>query len=343
MKLRKKPRPLLLLYGIDAQTLPVDAEVTRDMIQTAERALCSLGWQVATSEVTDNLEAALAPFESRDWLVFNLCEGSPAQPFYYARVAGELERGGYVYTGSDAAALHDNQFKPLMKRRLEAHGLPTPGWTVAERIEDLCFDRFPAIVKPAGEHCSFGITRESVVFTLADAHRQAAAVRQRYSGEVLVEEFLDSEEYGIALWGASDALEILGISVIRYDALPDMRDRLCTFEAKWMPETDAYQKTMPECPARIGRELKVELEGLARGAHAASGARDYSRVDIRMQDGRPMVLEVNANCAVSENSGFPQTALKAGWDYPSMLDRLALMAARRAGHYSESPLSGSFG
>jgi hypothetical protein len=42
-----------------------------------------------------------------------------------------------------------------------------------------------------------------------------------------------------------------------------------------------------------------------------------------------MVLDVNANCAVSENSGFADTARIAGWDYPALLDRLALMAASR--------------
>jgi D-alanine-D-alanine ligase len=335
-----KPLRVLLLYGLDAQTLPVDAEVTCHTIQRAEEALRSRGWQVATVEVTDDLEGALAPFAPGEWLVFNLCEGSPGQAFYYADAARELERRGFAYTGSDSTALHATQFKPAMKRLLEIHGLPTPRWTAVESAEDLSFDLFPAIVKPAGEHCSFGVTRESVVFTLEEARAQAAAVIRQYTGGAIIEEFLDSEEYGISLWGDEQALEVFGISVIRYHAFPDLRDRLCTFDAKWLPETDAYQKTLPTCPAPLTRELQGELEDLARRAHVACGLRDYSRMDVRMHGGRPFVLDVNANCAVSENSGFADTARIAGWDYPAVLDRLALMAARRAiSNYDASGLA----
>jgi len=167
------------------------------------------------------------------------------------------------------------------------------------------------------------------VFTLDEARAHTAAITRQYEGGAIIEEFLDSEEYGISLWGDEHDLEVFGISVIRYDAFPDLRDRLCTFDAKWLPETVAYKKTMPECPAPVTLELQMELEILARRAHAACGARDYSRVDVRMQAGHPMVLDVNANCAVSENSGFVDTARIAGWDYPTVLDRLAMMAARR--------------
>jgi D-alanine-D-alanine ligase len=325
-----KPYPVLLLFGLDSQTLPVDAEVTRHMIARAEQVLRERAWRVAASEVTDDLDAALAPFAPAEWLVFNLCEGSPNQPFYYASVARELERRGFAYTGCDADALHRTQFKPMMKRMLEARRLPTPRWTAVECVEELSFDLFPALVKPAGEHCSFGITRESVVFTLAEARAQAATVMEQYPGGAIIEEFLDGEEYGISLWGNHEDLEVFGISVIRYDALPDLRDRLCTFDAKWLPETEAYQKTMPTCPAPLSPALKDELEVLACRAHIACGVRDYSRIDIRMQDRRPMVLDVNGNCALSENSGFVETARIAGWDYATLLDRLVSMAASRA-------------
>ena len=325
-----KPLPILLLFGIDEQALEVDAEVTRDMIAGAEEALRSRGWRVAVSDVTGGLPAALDPFPPGEWLVFNLCEGSPSQPSYYARVAQELEQRGHAFTGSTADALHYTQLKPTMKRMLDAGHVPTPRWQAVENAEDVTFDIFPAIVKPASEHCSFGISRQSVVFTLAEARAQAEAAIRQYRGGALIEEFLDSEEYGISLWGDREALDVIGISVIRYDAFPDARDRLCTFEAKWLSETDAYRKTMPTCPAPVSKEFQLELETLARRAHAACGARDYSRVDVRLQAGRPMVLDVNANCAMSQNSGFVDTARIAGWDYAAVLDRLALMAASRA-------------
>ena len=153
---------------------------------------------------------------------------------------------------------------------------------------------------------------------------------EEYQGAALVEEFLDSPEYGIALWGESEeGLGVLGISVICYDELPELRDRLFTFEAKWLPETEIYAKTMPVCPAPLNSSFRCQLESLARRAYRACGLRDYGRVDVRLRGDEPMVLDVNANCALSKNAGFPDTARIAGWDYAAVLDRLAQMAARR--------------
>jgi D-alanine-D-alanine ligase len=325
----KRP-PLLLLYGIDEQTLPIYAADTRRTIRRAAEALKARGWQVAASQVRNDLGAALAPFEPDQWLVFNLCEGSPGQAFYYARAARELEQRGYAFTGSTAEVLHQTQSKVSMKRLLEAAGLPTPRWQAASEAQTLEFQAFPAILKPAGEHCSFGITRDSVVTTLAEARAQAQVVLEQFRGGALIEEFLDSQEYAISLWGPPGRLEVLGVSVICYDGFPELRDRLCTFEAKWLDSSEAYLKTMPACPAPLEPEIAGELAGLARRAHGACGLRDYSRIDVRLRNGRPMVLDVNSNCDLSETGGFANTALAAGWEYGAMLERLALMAAGRA-------------
>jgi D-alanine-D-alanine ligase-like ATP-grasp enzyme len=75
--------------------------------------------------------------------------------------------------------------------------------------------------------------------------------------------------------------------------------------------------------------MKTQLESLAKRAHHACGGRDYSRSDVRLQQGRPMVLDVNINCAVSENSGFVDTARIMGWSYSAVLERLAMMALQR--------------
>jgi D-alanine-D-alanine ligase len=86
---------------------------------------------------------------------------------------------------------------------------------------------------------------------------------------------------------------------------------------------------MPVCPAPLAPDFRAELETVARRAHQACGGRDYSRIDVRLKDGRPMILDVNINCAVSENSGFVDTARIMGWDYATVLDKLLMMAAKR--------------
>jgi D-alanine-D-alanine ligase len=321
---------ILLLYGLDHKTLPVDSEATLYNIGRMETELRARKWRVATSKVVADFDEALSSFSPGQWIVFNLCEGSPSQPFYFAEAARELETRGYAYTGSDATALDETQYKDRLKRILTRSRIPTPKWASADSADDLDFDCFPAIVKPLSEHCSFGICRDSVVFDLAQARLRAESLLSEYPGGVLVEEFLDSEEYTVAVWGHGKALEALEISMVRYDAFESIQDRLCTFEAKWLEDSEVYQKTLPQCPAPVSERLRSQLEKLAIRSHEACGLRDYSRVDVRLRDGVPMVLDVNANCDLSETGGFANTAVPAGWDYGCLLEQLALMAIGRS-------------
>lgn len=300
-----------------------------------------LGWLVRTVEVNDDLEAALAPYLPDEWVVFNLCEGSPGQAFYYAAAAAYLEARGFIYTGSRAECLDESQYKGTMKRMLEAAGAPTPRWKVVTRAEDASFDAYPAIIKPAAEHCSYGITRDSVVLSDAEARHQAARVIAEFSEPVVVEEFLDSPEYNVTVWGNGEA-RVLGISSMTYDAFGDIHDRLCTFDAKWTPESAAYRQIPAVCPAPVTPELKAEIERVALAAYKAIGVRDYGRVDMRLtRDGRPLAYDVNANPDVSDEGGFFHAAQAAGLTYGQMLEQILLFAIRRSALRERRPPAGS--
>jgi D-alanine-D-alanine ligase len=280
-------------------------------------------------QVSHDLVTPLRPFDPRGWVVFNLCEGSPAQEFYYAKVTRTLAELGYTFTGSDAWSLDETQFKWRMKALMERDGVPTPRWAVFERAEDVRFDIFPAIVKPAAEHCSYGITRESVALDLETARAQAAHVIDVFQQPVLIEEFLDSAEYNVSLWGGGDGACVLGVSTMTYDAFDDIHDRLCTFDAKWTPESEAYQRIPAICPAPVAPEMASKIERVAIAAYRASGCRDYGRVDLRLRYGEPMALDINSNCDVSPDGGFANAARAAGLSYAEMLERIVELAIRR--------------
>lgn len=320
---------LLLLYGLDETSYDFEIVSTLALIKSATEALLSRGWRVLPLQVTRDLTDLLRPFDPSKWLVFNLCEGAPVQEFYYARVTRTLAELGYTFTGSDAWTLDETQFKWRMKAILERHGVPTPTWALFERAEDVTFDTFPAIVKPAAEHCSYGITRDSVVMNVFEARAQAARVIGGFRQPALIEAFLDSPEYNVSLWGSDDDVRVLGISMMTYDAFDDIRDRLCTFDAKWIPESEAYQRIPAICPAPVSDELRAKIEAVAIAAYRATGCRDYGRVDLRLQGDQPMALDVNANCDVSPDGGFANAARAAGLGYAEMLERIVHLAMRR--------------
>jgi D-alanine-D-alanine ligase len=320
---------LLLLYGLDERSQDFEITSTLALISAVSHALLPRGWQILPLQVTHDLVLPLKPFDPSQWLVFNLCEGEPGQAFYYARATRVLSELGYTFTGSESWALDETQFKWRMKALFDREGVPTPRWAVFEAAERVDFDIFPAIVKPAASHCSYGITRDSVVLNLHEARARAQHLIAAFNQPVLIEEFLDSQEYNVSLWGNGDDVAVLGVSTMTYDAFEDIRDRLCTFEAKWVAESAAYRQIPAICPAPISAELKAQVEAAAIMAYRATGCRDYGRIDLRLKHGRPMVLDVNANCDVSPEGGFANAARAAGLSYAEMLEQIIYMAMRR--------------
>lgn len=325
---------VVLLYGLDEQSHDFEVAATRVLIGNASAALAARGWTVEPVEVNHDLVGALKPYSPDDWLVFNLCEGAPTQAFYYANTARVLSAMGYTFTGADHVSLDVTQFKWKMKSMLQQHNVPTPRWSVVEHPGDirpdlLTDDFFPAIVKPANEHCSYGITRDAVVMSLDEARARAAWVIEQFNGPALIEEFLDSPEYNVSVWGSSQP-SVLGISTMTYDAFDDLRDRLCTFEAKWDPSSEPYQRIPAVCPAPVSPELKAEIEAVSLAAYVALGCRDYGRVDLRLKDGRPMALDVNSNCDVSPDGGFAMAAAAAGLTYGEMMEQIMFFALERS-------------
>lgn len=325
--------PVVLLYGLDEANLPYEVSATIALVSAAGEALHSRGWRVENVRLEHDIVTPLKHYDPKEWIVLNLCEGSPTQDFYYARVAHVLGALGYTFTGSDHHALDQTQHKTQMKALLRDSNVPTPAWATYTSVDEVDFSVYPAIVKPASEHCSLGITRDSVVLCADEARHRVDQVVRTYNGPALVEEFLDSAEYNVTVWGCHAGEEsnvsVLGISTMTYDAFSDIHDRLCTFEAKWEPASKAYQLIPAICPAPVSTDLQAEIERVAVAAYRAVGCRDYGRVDMRMRDGVPMALDVNANCDVSPDSGFANTAHAAGLTYAEMIEQIVMYAVQR--------------
>jgi D-alanine-D-alanine ligase len=261
-------------------------------------------------------------------VVFNWCEELPGIPRSAAQAAAILERLGYSFTGADEQGLLLGQDKRRVKRLLKQHGVPTPNWQVYESSANVHWERFPAIVKPAFEHCGFGISRQSVVYTDQEIEQRVQAVFDEFGEPAIVEDFIDGREFHIGVLGNA-ALTALPPAEIDYSRFEDIHDRLCTYEANFDKNSLAYQMTIPIVPAELSGDELSRLEQTVLAAYRITGCRDYARMDVRLQEGVFYVLDVNHNADISHDNSIVKAAGLLEYSYGQLGSLLVNLAAQR--------------
>lgn len=272
----------------------------------------------------------LDQFNPREWLVWNWGEEWAGQPWSDAEVAEEIERRGFAYTGSPPAVLRLTQSRRHVKEHLRAAGLPTLPWRLfADPAEVRAWTTYPAIVKGANQHSSVGIDRNAVVTTPEQLAARIAYLRQTYDDEGLVEPFLDTREFQVAVWG-NDHPESLPPSEVVYSMFADPSDRLYTQEWKIDRDSRGYKEILLPCPAPLDRpDWRDRVERIGVEAYKALGLRDYARFDLRMMGEEPQILDVNANPELDPLSVVLAGAKAQGMTYGQMVSRIISFASAR--------------
>jgi D-alanine-D-alanine ligase len=86
------------------------------------------------------------------------------------------------------------------------------------------------------------------------------------------------------------------------------------------------------CPADVSDALATELRRLALAAWRAIGGTGYGRVDFRVDDeGRPWILEVNANPDLAPDAGLARMARAADLDHGALVRRICALALAERG------------
>ena len=263
-------------------------------------------------------------------IIFNLCEGYMGKVQGESWMAGFLELLGIPYTGSDPFTLSLCLDKARTKDILQANGIPTPRYQVFlqanEPIDPAV--KFPLMVKPLHEDGSVGIDQGSVVEAEDKLRARVDYIVKTYRQPALVEEFIDGRELNVAIMGNPPGLEILPISEIVFD-VKNGNHRIVDFDAKWVVTSESYRSTTGVCPAQIDKQLEERIKGIAVKAFLLTGCRDYARVDMRLRDDGPYVLEVNPNPGIGPDSGFARSARVSGLDYNQMIRRILHHATTR--------------
>jgi D-alanine-D-alanine ligase len=294
------------------------------------KALKKAGIEASLLLVEDDIEQRLQAYDPAATIFFNTCEGEDDNPNWYDPITSILERLGLTCTGARDEILQGSQDKAIMKAQLIQGGVSTPDYEICVDGQLNGWRRFPALVKPANQHGSFGINRTSVVDSYSELKRQVECVLDEWKSPALIEDFIDGAEYRAYMVGNDDDIEIMPLYATIYDAVPDHHDRLFGFDNKWKAEACPVNELLNyELPARLSPEMQTRIEQEAKAAYRAVGSRDYGACDIRVRDGIPYVLDANQNADISEGYSFAAAAAAGGITYPELLKKVVLHTAAR--------------
>lgn len=301
-----------------------DVAAVLQSVEAVEAALRELGHapvRVPVPPILDGWPARLA--RANPDVVFNLCEGAGRESADEAKVAGAVELLGLPMTGSGAETLALARRKDRVNALLGAADIPVPAWTLVKEEDGVPeWERFPAIVKPAGEDASYGISQKSVA---ENEQALAAALDATALRPVIIQEFLSGPELAVGFVGET----VLPISEILFRTRPEVPWPIVSYRAKWDEGSPEDLCTVPRCPARLDRRTRERATEIARAAWQLVEGRGYGRVDLRADDaGELHVLDVNPNADISPNAGLTRMAAALGWSYTQLVGRIVEEAVR---------------
>lgn len=300
------------------------------LTETMTSGLRALGHRVEICEFWKDMRPAMRKFKPAEWIVFNWCEGVEEEQAGDSRVCAELDAMGYTYTGNAPWTLKISVEKGRAKRMLERWNIPTPpGREFRSAAEIKSWSHFPAIVKPAGAHCSVAVTRDAVVHTLEQLRERVAYVNEVVGEAALVEGFVAGREINVGIWG-NGRPKVLPLREIDFSRIPDPLHQMVTWDSKWVPDSPEWNAMPVITLPAVSDALRARIEDIALRTYRAFDCRDYARIDLRVDaDEQPFVVDVNPNPDICPDGGFAGACAAAGFPYPDAISNIIGMAVTR--------------
>ena len=340
---RGRPLRVALLYNLASNApepppgSPPDCLYELDHahnVSAYRRALESRGHLVFPMEGDADLPARLRALPVD--ICFNTCEGFRGDS-REAQVPALLEMLGMPYTGSKVLTLALTLDKPMTKRLLAFHGLPTPAFQEFRTPDDPLDPRlrFPLFAKPAREGTGMGISERSILRSEAELRDRVAYLLDAYHEPALVEEYIEGRDVSVGLVGNWPELHIYPISEVDYAGYGDQAVHIYTAEYK-VDRADDYRY---QCPADLPAPLADRLRRLAIEVMRVTDTVDVARVDFRLnqhEDFAPYVLEINSLPGMTPISDLSLMAYAEGQTHADLINAIIDAALRRYG-FVEAP------
>lgn len=267
-------------------------------------------------------------------IVFNLLEEFRGQSIYVPYLLGYLELAGQAFTGCNPSALIVADNKPLMKKILRYHKIPSPDFAVFPRgkvVRPRQKLSYPMIVKSSADHGSVGVSQASVVYDEEALRERVAFVHQNLNSGAIAEEYIEGRELYIGILG-NRRLDALPIWEMHFGSLTDNAPRIATEKIKW----DLAYRDKIGLTTRAAKNLpdatRQSMIKMAKRAYRILGLNGYARMDFRLrEDGKIFLLEPNPNPDLAHDEDFAESAHSVGIHYDDLIQRIITLGLRYHG------------
>ena len=271
----------------------------------------------------DDKELAHLPSDSHNDgldVIFPILHGANGED---GTMQGLLKLVNLPYVGADVLGSAVGMDKDVMKRLLEAAGLPVPRFRVirstqrnAVAFAELA-DAFglPFFIKPANAGSSVGISKVSS----PDDYSRGMDDAFRFDHKVLIEENIKGRELECAVIGNEHPrASVIGEIVTRH--------AFYSYEAKYLDE-DA---TTLVIPADIPESISDHMRALSIEVYQTLCCEGMARVDMFLDENDTVLVnEINTIPGFTQYSMFPLLWEHTGLSFPDLIDTLITLALER--------------
>jgi D-alanine-D-alanine ligase len=329
-----KPLAVIFESSVDAECPQVEIDELRENTEEIGAALQANGYATKIIPFTFDVEAIRGELLAlKPAFVFNLVDSIDGKGDLVQIAPLLLEHMGIPFTGNGSMATTTSCHKVIAKQLMRGEAIPTAEWLTGKQIPSCTQIDSPYILKSATEHASFGLFADCIV-------RDAAALRERwrdkktkYGTEWFAERYIEGREFNISVLQTKQGPRVLPFAEIVFtDDFPKDAPRIVDYAAKWFEESRECKGTVRrfDFPAS-DQALLAELGRLSLACWDAFRLAGYARVDFRIDaQGKPFVVDVNANPFLTANEGFGAAAAHAGLSFPQVIGAIVEAALKSA-------------
>ncbi len=194
---------------------------------------------------------------------------------------------------------------------------------------------FPLFIKPLYEGDGRGIDSDSIVYDFAGYQAKIDKIYQEFKTPALVEQYLGGREFTVGILDDGEGC-LLELPLEIIAPVNEQGERMLGKKEK---EADTEQVIPVTNPV-----IRRDICRLAKRAFRALGAKDFGRIDIRMDDANtPYFLEANLIPGLGHGYFFRSCNINLGISYEEMILRIVDLGFGKVGSRNHALRRRSFG